>query len=36
MQFATAPVGSPELGMINAGVGNLAQFYNLPSYTAGG
>lgn len=36
MQHATAPVGSPELGMINAGVGNLAQFYNLPSYTAGG
>lgn len=36
MQFATAPVGSPELGMINAGVGNLARFYNLPSYTAGG
>ncbi len=36
MQFATAPVGSPELGMINAGVGRLAQFYLLPSYTAGG
>ncbi|MBS3970013.1 MAG: trimethylamine methyltransferase family protein [Clostridia bacterium] len=36
MQFATAPVGSPELGMINAGVARLAQFYLLPSYTAGG
>lgn len=36
MQCATAPVGSPELGMISAGVANLAQFYNLPSYTAGG
>ena len=36
MKCATAPVGSPELGMINAGVANLAQFYNLPSYTAGG
>ena len=36
MQFATAPVGSPELGMISAGVARLAQFYLLPSYTAGG
>lgn len=36
MQYATAPVGSPELGMINAGVARLAQFYLLPSYTAGG
>lgn len=36
MQFATAPVGAAELGMINAGVANLAQFYGLPSYTAGG
>ena len=36
MQYATAPVGSPELGMINAGVAALAQYYGLPSYTAGG
>jgi trimethylamine--corrinoid protein Co-methyltransferase len=36
MRCITAPVGSPELGMIAAGVAALAQFYNLPSYTAGG
>lgn len=36
MKCVTAPVGSPELGMINAGVAKLAQYYNLPSYTAGG
>lgn len=35
LQFATAPVGSPELGMCSAGVAALAQFYLLPSYTAG-
>jgi len=36
LRFATAPVGSPELGMINAGVAKLAQFYLLPSWVAGG
>ncbi|HBT95510.1 MAG TPA: hypothetical protein DEB24_05210 [Coriobacteriia bacterium] len=36
MRCMTAPVGSPELGMIGAGVAALAQFYNLPSYAAGG
>lgn len=36
MKCVTAPVGSPELGMINAGVAELAQFYKIPSYTAGG
>lgn len=35
LQFATAPVGSPELGMCSAGVAALAQFYLLPSFTAG-
>lgn len=35
LQYATAPVGSPELGICNAGVAALAQFYLLPSYTAG-
>lgn len=35
LQYATAPVGSPELGMCSAGVAALAQFYLLPSYTAG-
>lgn len=35
MMDATAPVGSPELGMCSASVAALAQFYNLPSFTAG-
>ncbi len=35
LQQASAPVGSPELGLCNAGVAALAQFYNLPSYVAG-
>lgn len=30
-----APVGSPELGLISAGVAQLAQYYNIPSTTAG-
>jgi trimethylamine--corrinoid protein Co-methyltransferase len=36
LRDSTAPVGSPELGMCNAGVARLARYYNLPSYTAGG
>jgi trimethylamine--corrinoid protein Co-methyltransferase len=35
MQQASAPVGSPEMGMLNAGVVCLAQYYNLPSYVGG-
>ncbi len=35
LMHATAPVGSPELGMCSASVAALAQFYNLPSYVAG-
>ena len=35
LQYATAPVGSPELGICNAGVAALARFYLLPSYVAG-
>ena len=31
----SAPVGSPELGLISAGVASLAQYYNIPSTTAG-
>ena len=31
----TAPVGSPELGMISAGVAKLAQYYSLPCVVAG-
>lgn len=36
LKYTTAPVGSPELGMINAGVAKLAQYYLLPSWVAGG
>jgi trimethylamine--corrinoid protein Co-methyltransferase len=31
----SAPVGSPELGMISAGVAQLAQYYGMPSIVAG-
>ena len=36
MRFTTAAVGASELGMLNAGVAQLAQFYKLPSFVAGG
>lgn len=36
LKTATAPVGSPELAMINAAVAGLAQYYLLPSWVAGG
>ena len=35
LKTATAPVGSPEMGILNAGVAALAQYYNLPSYVGG-
>lgn len=35
MNYATAPVGSPELAMISAGAVALARKYLLPSYVAG-
>lgn len=35
LTYVTAPVGAPELGMINAGVAELSNFYLLPSYVAG-
>lgn len=31
----SAPVGSPELGLISAGVAQLSHFYQIPSTTAG-
>lgn len=31
----TAPVGSPELGMISASVAKLGQYYGLPTFVAG-
>ena len=36
LKNTTSPVGCPELGMINAAVAKMAQFYNLPSWVAGG
>jgi trimethylamine--corrinoid protein Co-methyltransferase len=35
LKYATAPMGSPELGMISAAVAELARYYLLPSYVAG-
>lgn len=35
LRRGTAPVGAPELGLISAAVGKLAQYYGLPSYVAG-
>ena len=35
MTYATAPVGSPELGMISAATTALARYYLLPSFIAG-
>jgi trimethylamine--corrinoid protein Co-methyltransferase len=36
LRFASASVGSPECGMIGAGVACLARYYLLPSWVAGG
>ncbi len=36
LKYTTTPVGCPELGMINAAVAKLAQYYLLPSWVAGG
>lgn len=36
LKYTTTPVGCPELGMINASVAKLAQYYMLPSWVAGG
>lgn len=36
LKYTCSPVGCPELGMINASVAKLAQFYGLPSWVAGG
>jgi len=35
LRLAAASVGSPECGLINAGVAQLARFYLLPSWVAG-
>ena len=36
LKTATTPVGAPELGMISAAVGKLADYYLLPTVVAGG
>ncbi len=36
LRTATSSVGSPELGMISAGVARLANYYQLPCFVAGG
>ena len=36
LRVTTTPVGCPELGLINAAVAKLAQYYLLPSWVAGG
>lgn len=36
LKYTTAPVGSPELALINSAVAKLAQFYLFPSWVAGG
>ena len=36
MRFGTAVVGVPEMAMISAAAADLANFYGLPSYVAGG
>ncbi|AEH60333.1 trimethylamine [Methanosalsum zhilinae DSM 4017] len=35
LKRGTAPVGSPELGMISAAVAKLGQYYGLPTFVAG-
>lgn len=35
LKRGTAPVGSPELGVISAAVARLGQYYGLPTYVAG-
>ena len=36
MRFGTAPIGSPEMAMISAGLAQLARYYRVPSSVAGG
>jgi len=36
LRHGVATVGSPEMGMINAAVAQLAKFYQVPSWVAGG
>lgn len=35
LKTGTAPVGSPELALINAAVAKLGQYYNIPTFVAG-
>ncbi len=36
MQHLTTPMGSPEVAMLNGAAPKIAQYYNLPSWVAGG
>ncbi len=36
LRTAAAPSGAPELGMLSAGMAGLAQYYQIPSFGAGG
>jgi trimethylamine--corrinoid protein Co-methyltransferase len=36
LRTTVACVGTPELALFSAAVAKLAQFYNLPSWVAGG
>lgn len=36
MQYLTTPMGSPEVALLNGAAAKIAQFYNLPSWVAGG
>jgi trimethylamine--corrinoid protein Co-methyltransferase len=36
LQYLTTPMGSPECAMLNGAAPKIAQYYNLPSWIAGG
>ena len=36
LKYTSSPVGCPELGMINAAVAKMAQYYGIPCWVAGG
>jgi trimethylamine--corrinoid protein Co-methyltransferase len=36
LKITTSPVGCPEIGMISAAAAKLAQYYEIPSWVAGG
>jgi trimethylamine--corrinoid protein Co-methyltransferase len=36
LKIGTSPVGCPEIGMVSAGAAKMAQYYQIPSWVAGG